>query len=354
MGALTWLAALATVGALYLGATVLIPPIVSFFVLIVLEPLVARLERGGLKRTLGASAAVLLFMIATGLAVFLCARALAGIAQNVPKYSQKLRATAQRFERFERHANTLQGGDENPSAKAATPSDVQKVQVVRPAQETWGPLLWRGLGGALEALGLALFVPFLALFGLISKRELLDATEKVLSPYFDVSRASDEIPRMVRAFFLGNFVVGLAAAAISWASFAGLGLSNAAGIGLVSGFVNLIPILGLPLALGLPIAQGLLQFDNAAPFVLILAIVGGLHLFIGNLVMPRVIGARVQLNAAAATLGMLFWWWVWGIVGFVFAIPLTALFKIALECRAKTEPASKLLAATRREELRKH
>jgi predicted PurR-regulated permease PerM len=52
----------------------------------------------------------------------------------------------------------------------------------------------------------------------------------------------------------------------------------------------------------------------------------------------------VKLNTTAATAGLLFWGWLWGIAGFLLAIPLTALVKILLESREETRPYSLLLA----------
>jgi predicted PurR-regulated permease PerM len=42
---------------------------------------------------------------------------------------------------------------------------------------------------------------------------------------------------------------------------------------------------------------------------------------------------------------MLFFYWLWGVVGFVLAIPLTALVKIALECSEDGRRFAALLAA---------
>jgi predicted PurR-regulated permease PerM len=131
---------------------------------------------------------------------------------------------------------------------------------------------------------------------------------------------------------------------LHWLVFAGLGLRNAVGLGLITGLLTLIPLIGLPAALIFPTAQGLLQFDRVLPFFLLAASMTALHLLTANYVIPRAIGGRVKINATAATAGLLFWGWLWGVTGFVLAVPLTALLKVLLESNKETEAYAGLVA----------
>jgi predicted PurR-regulated permease PerM len=45
-------------------------------------------------------------------------------------------------------------------------------------------------------------------------------------------------------------------------------------------------------------------------------------------VSPLVMSKRLTLNPVALLVGLAFWWWVWGILGAVLAVPLLAAFKI--------------------------
>jgi len=49
-----------------------------------------------------------------------------------------------------------------------------------------------------------------------------------------------------------------------------------------------------------------------------------LHLLSANLLIPKFIGSRVDIGPVAATVGMLFWSWLWGAIGLLLAVPLTA------------------------------
>jgi predicted PurR-regulated permease PerM len=46
-----------------------------------------------------------------------------------------------------------------------------------------------------------------------------------------------------------------------------------------------------------------------------------LHLVSANLLIPKFIGSRVNIGPVAATVGMLFWNWIWGAVGVYWQFP---------------------------------
>ena len=53
-----------------------------------------------------------------------------------------------------------------------------------------------------------------------------------------------------------------------------------------------------------------------------------LHIIGLNVLMPAIVGRRVHLNALAVTIALLFWGWLWGAIGLVLAIPITATIKV--------------------------
>jgi len=101
-------------------------------------------------------------------------------------------------------------------------------------------------------------------------------------------------------------------------------------IGLISGFVTLVPYLGVFLALIPPLAGGLGKLHEGG-FIAVIATVVSIHLVTMNLIYPRVIGPRLQLNALAVGLSLLFWAWVWGAPGLLLAIPILGALKIIFD-----------------------
>jgi predicted PurR-regulated permease PerM len=88
-----------------------------------------------------------------------------------------------------------------------------------------------------------------------------------------------------------------------------------------------MPYVGLPLALIPPVLNGLAVFNAFSPYAILVAIVATLHLLALNLLYPRIVGGRLHLNPLAVTVALMFWGTLWGAVGLVLAIPLTAGLK---------------------------
>jgi predicted PurR-regulated permease PerM len=101
-------------------------------------------------------------------------------------------------------------------------------------------------------------------------------------------------------------------------------------IGFISGFLSLVPYLGVLLAAVPPLITGLGHLHSSG-LAIIIATVVGLHLFALNVLYPKFLGRRLQLNPLAVTVALLFWGWIWGAMGLVLAIPVTAAVKIVCD-----------------------
>jgi predicted PurR-regulated permease PerM len=135
---------------------------------------------------------------------------------------------------------------------------------------------------------------------------------------------------MIRSFIVGNFIVGLFVSVVSLIVFGLLGVPFFYFVGFISGFLSMIPYLGVVLALAPQVIMGL-GVLTTEKLILILAVILGLHLFAVNVLYPKVLGKRLQLNPLTVTIALLFWGWLWGAMGLILAIPLTAAIKIILD-----------------------
>jgi predicted PurR-regulated permease PerM len=340
MNPLWILAAFAVAAAAYLGGAVLIPLACALFLAVLLEPFVAWCENKGLRRGRSAVLVVLLFLMAVGTAIWGCSQPFSRIVADLPQYSAKIRAGVSALERRARNSDTgalvhraLRSG--GPPGQGGGSSD---------GFNSWSQFFWRGLGSFFEAAGIAAFVPFLIIVLLSEKETLIEGFKRLAGSSCDIGLIDRETTQMVRAYFYGNVAAGAGMAFMHWLVFAGLGLKNPIGLGLVTGLLTLVPLIGLPAALVLPTAQALLQFHGALPFAVLAASMTALHLLNANYLIPRFVGGSVKINAAAATVGLLFWGWMWGVTGFVLAVPLTALIKVLLESNRNAAAYAGLLA----------
>ena len=67
-------------------------------------------------------------------------------------------------------------------------------------------------------------------------------------------------------------------------------------------------------------------------------IVLGLHLVALNVLYPKFLGNRLQLNPLAVTIALLVWGWLWGAMGLILAVPLTGALKIICDNIGRLRP----------------
>ena len=107
----------------------------------------------------------------------------------------------------------------------------------------------------------------------------------------------------------------------------------------------MIPYLGAVLSWIPPFLVGLKQYHTISPFLGIFAVLTALHILTANLLIPALVGWRIRLNALALTVSLLFWGWLWGAMGLVLAIPITAVLKVICDHMEGWEPVGRWLGA---------
>ncbi len=307
----------------YVGKLVFVTVMVSILLAFVLEPIVDGLERIRVPRALGAFIAILVLLGATyGISYFFYNRAV-GFAQELPKYSQKIRSV---LAHVIRQKNELQQVGEKVLPQEQQKKNAVPVTVVNNNQ---GSIITNNLGTVTEIALTVIFIPFLVYF-MLSWQE--HARTHTVQLFPDESRTTvyvtmGQISQMMRSFIAGNFMIGVFMGIGGLVVFGLLGLPYFYFLGFISGFVSLIPYLGVILAVIPPITAGIGHLSLTGMVIVILT-VAALHLFSMNVLYPKIIGKRLQLNPLVVTIGLLIWGFIWGAMGLVLAVPLLGALKI--------------------------
>ncbi len=370
------LAAGASVALLYYGRVFFITVIFAFIIALLLEPMVrlfmrVRVPRGMASFLVCSLAALVVYFAA--LAVYTQTGA---IVDDLPAYGERINEivdnAATRVETLERNiVSTLvprrlreqvpvgglagqSAGDgvSQPGASSAggpqpdpvLPNPVQEVRVL-PEPTNLASYLYQYLASFYDILLMASFVPFLVYFILSWGDHLRSRVLVTLEgePRYTVMSAMDGVADMVRAYVVGNFLLGILLSIASMLIFAAVQVPYWPLIGPVSGFLSLVPYIGLPLAMGPPIFA-LLPFSREPAVYVFLAIsITVLHLLAVNLLYPKFVGSRVHLNPLVVTIALMLWGMLWGGVGLLLAIPITAAMKAVCDNVEGLEPYGRLL-----------
>jgi predicted PurR-regulated permease PerM len=330
--ALVILATAAVLSLMYIAKLVLVVVLASVLMSFVLAPVVDGLADLRVPRPFGAFVAVFALVIAIALVSYLSyARALDFLSQ-VPEYRIRLQHIVNEIrmeaERFEKTTETV-----------LPPEPEDKNSITLRERNSLTRFISDNMSTLSERALAISFIPFLIYF-MLSWQDHVRASSVMLFQMKNRNTAYvalGQIAAMIRSFIVGNVMIGLFLSAASMAAFGLIGLPYFYFLGVISGFLSLVPYLGVILAIIPPVIVGI-GYLTTGTFILACLAVVGLHLFAMNVLYPMVLGKRLQLNPLTVTLALLFWGWLWGAMGLLLAIPLTGALKIICDNIDKLKP----------------
>ena len=254
---LTGILILLLVAFCFFASSVCITVVVAAFLAILVDPVVTALERIRIPRFFAAALIVLLGVLAFASLAYVSYGKLADFFDDIPRYvtrmADAISPISSKIQRVQDSAGTL--------ANEAVPRKVPEVRI----RETtsWASYLVRGVGSAWGALIIAGVVPFLVFFTLLARDKVYLCLRPLVAQQADFDRLLARMNAMIRSYVAGNLVIGALLSAVTVAVFWQLGLAPAVLLGILSGMSNLIPFLGVVIALVLPLMAGAFQFHSA-------------------------------------------------------------------------------------------
>lgn len=362
-------ALVAAAALLYFGRHFFITFICAVIVAFLLEPFVALLRRLRVPRATASFIVCSLALLAVYFAGLGLYSQVAELVEDLPKYQERVNdlvdRVVARVEAIERSLHELivprrfrEQQKAEPAAAAAPARAARRtrtptaqapplVQEVRIRQER-PPLLSylaARLGSFYEIALMASFVPFLVYFMLSwqehLRRRFLDLFDEPARQV--AARSLTGVARMVRAFMVGNFLLGVLLTVATSLLFWAFWLPYPVLMGSISGFLSLVPYIGLPLAILPALISALPVYNAMTPYLLLGGAVALFHLIALNLLYPKLVGPRVHLNPLAVTVALMAWSALWGAMGLVLAIPVTAAIKAVCDNTPRLEAWGRLL-----------
>jgi predicted PurR-regulated permease PerM len=359
----------AAIAMLYFGRVFLVTAVIAAMIAMLLDPLVdffvkLKLPRGFASFVVCSLALMFIYLAGVGAYTQMIA-----MIDDLPAYSDRINELVDgavgRVDRVEQGVyrtlvpkrfqdpvlvvpppdTAASRGKRKPNTPAAAPA--APIQEVRIKQEptTIVTSISTYLGSFYDVVLMASFVPFLVYF-LLSWSDHLRTRFLLLFEGEDRNAAEHAwtgVGAMVRAYVIGNFMLGLLLSIASAVLFASVKLPYWLVVGPMSGFLSLVPYIGLPLAMIPPMIAALPAGREPTLYLFLAASVALLHLFALNLLYPKFVGARVHLNPLVVTVALMFWGMLWGGVGLLLAIPLTAALKAVCDNVATLRPYGRLL-----------
>lgn len=335
---------LVTVVVLYYGKAVVMPVVLAVLLTYALEPFVRHLTRLGIPRFLAAALAISAVVGAGVVVGYQLRTHAAAVIASLPDAMQKVRdAIALRnqtrsndtVDQLQKAAKEL---EKTVEAVAGTnvpvPKGVPRVQVAPPGFSLRG-YLWSGSWELARLIGQAVVLTFLVYFllaaGDLYKRKLVRMVGSELWRKRLTVEVLNEIDAKVERFFLVQMLSSALVAVVTWLALAWMNVENAAVWGVAAGILNSIPYFGAILvSVGLALVA-FLQFGTPFAAFQVAMTAFAITTLEGMLLTPALMGRAAGINQVAMFVSLLFWGWMWGIVGTLLAVPIMMMVKTVCE-----------------------
>jgi predicted PurR-regulated permease PerM len=336
--ALVGLFLLAVFYTLHLAQAFFLPVVLAILLDFLLSPVVRALRKIGLPEPLGAAIVMLGLLAVLVIGVY----RLAGPASEyIARAPESIEAARDKLRGMRGSVAQMTDAAEQVE-RAAAGDEVQTQQV-----EIKGPSLTRQIfGGTTAALSAATVVIFLTYFLLAAGDLFLQKLVGVL-PQFKDKRVAVTIARETEAqislYLFTTTLINIGVGVVTGIAMYLLGLPNAVLWGVVAAVLNFVPYVGAVANTILLALAASIAFEDTSRVLLVPGIFLALNLIESNLVTPAIYGNRMKLNTVALFVGLVFWWYIWGVPGAILAVPIMATLKIACDHIESLAPIGEFL-----------
>lgn len=312
--------------ALYFVRELAIPIVLAFILNALFQPVMRLMARIGLPRVLGALLVVVMLGGLMAAVVLPLAGPATGWFAQAPKAVQKLESLFQVFKAPMEQVAKVSAGVEKLADNAAAP-----VIPVTVKGESLGGMLFSGTRSAIVGL----FTTTLLLFFLLIAGDMfLRRMVELLPTYSDrkqVVEISREIERNISRYLATVTVMNLIVGAITGVAAYFCGLADPLLWGTLAFVLNYVPIIGPLVCTAALFLAGMLTFDSVLPALVPAGIYLVVHLVEADSVTPMLLAKRFTLNPVLVIISIVFWYWMWGVLGAFLAVPMLAAFKLVCD-----------------------
>lgn len=319
-----------------LGKEILCPLVFALLFSLVLLPLCKFFENK-LKFPRGAAAAlsvIILIAVISGL-LYLVASEITGLAKDWPVFKSQLISSLDKLQTW-------------ISAKFHVNLEKQMAYISSTADKLASHSTAMIGATVVSVTSMILFIVFIIIdtfFLLFYRHHFLQFIIKAFREenskvVYDIT---EQVQFIIRKYILGLLLEMLIVASVCCIVFLILGIKYAILLGLITGLFNIIPYVGIYTALLLNVIITFGTGASGSVILLIVITVISMHLIDSNILLPLIVGSKVQINPFITLIGVVLGEQMWGLSGMFLSIPVIAIAKIIFDRIESLQPWGMLM-----------
>ena len=311
-------------GAVFvIGKTIIMPLLMAFFISLMLLPVFRFFRRLKFPELLAILLPILFLAFFAAMIVWLFSNQIGSLIKDFPQIQRNVT----------KHLDALSKWINNVSGFSA----VEQLKFVNQQSSKLFSSVGSILGGAAGSVsGVLLFFGLLPIYiylillykNLLLKFVCMWFNSNDLEKVEDVVRETESI---VKSYLLGLLIQITYITVLLGVTLLLFGIKHALLIGIVFAFLNLIPYLGALIGNILGILITLASSENVVDILIVLGAITFVQFLDNNILMPRIVGSKVKINALISIVGIIIAGTMIGISGMFLALPIIAVLKIVFD-----------------------
>lgn len=332
---LGFLAAFALVLTFRALSTIFIPLSFATLLAFMFGPFVRRLTNRKIPKYLVLTFLMLLIFVVFLLLGLVIYSGLTSFMDEIPKYSTKMTDLLDTI--------TLQFSIMDEHVKNFI-REIDWYSIVDPSTITG--LITNTMGSFTTFLGKLFLVLLFMLFMLAGRNKLEGRLNRSLSEERSQQalKILNSIEDQVQKYLLTKTIVSLLTAILGLVVLVIAGVDFFILFALLIFILNFIPTFGSIVATILPILVCFFEFSFSWRIIFVASGLTAIQMTIGNYLDPKLMGRGLNLSPLLILIALIFWGWVWGIIGMILAVPLTSAMKIVFEHIRPLKPLASMMS----------
>ncbi len=310
---------------------ILVPFSFAIIFSILLNPLVNRFKKLGLKHVPSIIISMLIAIVIFGSILYFLSSQIVGFSENFPVLKEKFGSLLKELQQWVQQTFGM--------------AINKQVQLVNEAVDSSKGMLAKTLGTALGILTVVFILPVYVFLMLFYKTLILNFLFEVFAEENSqkVAEVLSQTKNAIQSYMIGLLLEAMIVAALNSAALLILGVKYAILLGVIGALLNMLPYIGGIIAIALPVLIATVTKDGFSTQLGIIIAYAIIQFIDNNFLIPRIVSSKVQINALCSIVIVLLGGALWGISGMFLSIPFIAILKIIFDRVDGLKPWGKLL-----------
>lgn len=320
---------------LSIGSNIVMPIIMAFFISIVLLPLYRFFKRKKFPESLAIILPIFMLLIVIALIIWFFSSQIASLLKDFPQIKENVN----------KHLGSLSKWI-NDISNYSTTEQLKLINEQSNKLLSWAGQLLSGAAGSVSNIFLFFgLLPIYIYLILFYKNLLL----RFVFMWFEadshkqVEEALRETEVIIKSYLIGLLIQISYVTILVGGILMLFGIKHALLIGVIFAFLNLIPYVGALIGNLIGVLLTLTSSQELWPIFTVLAVIAFVQFLDNNILMPRIVGSKVKVNALSAIVGVFLAGSLAGISGMFLALPVIAVLKIMFDRTDMFKPWGVLL-----------